>query len=402
MKKRGGFRKIRGIGCRVLAFMLCMILVLNLCGCWSRRELNTLAIVMGTALDVGSTPDTFELTAQIVKAGELKSGTSSTSSSSAVKAYSNVGNTGKSVLSILRSITHVSSRRLYFPHNQILIFSSELAELDIMEGLDAFLRDFEARLNVYILISKGKASDILDAACELEKIPSIHISEMIENQKSNSEIAIVTLRDFAIAMLSGSKAPVAPIIKQYEEGGNKKSKLEGTAVFNKKGKMVGELDNTQTRGFMWITGNARSGVTTVDTKWGWVVLEIMHSKSRLRPVKMEDGSIRMKLEINTDGIIESNETYKDMSGMDKVNMLKKLEREVIRSDVENSLKQAKLLSADVFGFGEAIRRQYPEDWKKMEKNWDHFFQEIGLDVQVEVELRSTGGLTKPVVPGGAA
>lgn len=38
----------------------------------------------------------------------------------------------------------------------------------------------------------------------------------------------------------------------------------------------------------------------------------------------------------------------------------------------------------------------------MKSNWDEAFPGIVLNVSGEVSLRSTGGLTKPIVPGGAA
>jgi spore germination protein KC len=388
---------------RILLLLLLMLLVLNISGCWSRRELNTLAIVLGTALDAGPAPDTLTLTAQVVKAGELKSGSSSSSpgGGAPAKAYANIQGSDKSVLSLLRGLTHKLSRRLYFSHNQVLIFSSELAQKDIAEGLDGFMRDYETRLNVYILISRGRAADILDEDSELEKLPATHIANTLKNQSVNSETVVVTLRDFAIAMLSGSTAPVTPIIDLLDVNGKKRINVEGTAVF-KQGKMIGELSKDQTRGMMWVTNKAQGGVTTVDTQWGQVVLEITQVHSGLKPVKTQEGGIRMSLDISVDGFIESNETTEDMSKPENVQMLKGKMMDFIHADVQNALNQARSLRADVFGFGDEIRRSYPALWESMKENWDEVFPTITLDVTVRAELRSTGGLTKPLVPGGGS
>lgn len=394
------FHKCRRRARRAAAFLLCALLVLCLCSCWSQRELNSLAIVLGTALDVGNQPDTLKLTAQVVKAADIGSGPAPQGGGAENKAYVNISHTDKSVLSVVRGVTHMQNRRLYFSHNEVLIFSSDLAKLDMAEGLDAFTRDYEARMNIYILISKGKASEILEEDVELEKLPALHISGMMENQKANSETAVVTLRDFTIATLSGSTAPVAPMVELYESEGKKYAQLNGTAVF-KQGKMIGELDKTQTRGLLWVTNKAKSGVMTVDTQWGQVILEILHSNSSLKPVKTEDGTIRMELTVNEDGAVESNETNENMSSLENVEMLKERMKETIRLEIEDTLEQARTLSADIFGFGEAIRRKYPKEWEKMKENWDMIFSEIELDIQVNVKLHSEGGLTKPVVPGGA-
>lgn len=393
MMKRKGVR-------RTAVSLLCILLGLCLSSCWSQKELNTLAIVVGTGLDAGDEPDTLKLTAQVVKAAEMGGGSPAQGGGAGEKAYVNFSNTDKSVLSAIRGMTHMKSRRLYLAHSDVLIFGSDLAKLDMAEGLDAFTRDYEGRINVYILIAKGSASEILEEDVELEKAPALHISGMMENQKANSETVVVTLRDFVMATLSESTAPTAPMIELYEEGEKKRAKLEGTAVF-KQNKLIGELDKAQTRGLLWVIGKAESGAMTVDTQWGQVILELVHSSSRLKPVKAADGSMRMQLTIRVDGAIESNETTEDMARLENVEMLKEKMKEAIHSDIENALATARALSADVFQFGEVIRREYPDDWEKMREDWDNVFPEIELDIKATVELRSTGGLTRPIVPGGA-
>lgn len=384
---------------RAAALVLCVLFVLSLCSCWSEQELDKLAIVIGTGLDVGEEPDTVKLTAQVVKASEIGSGPASGGGGSKEKAYVNIGYTAKSVLSAAREVTHMQNRKLYFSHNDVLIFGSDLAKLDMAEGLDAFTRDYEARLNVYLLIAKGSASEILEEDVDLEKAPALHLSGMMENQKSNSETVVVTMRDFVMATLSESTAPVAPMVELREVEGKKHARLEGTAVF-KQGKMVGELDKAQTRGLLWITDKASSSAITVDTQWGQVVLEVNRSHSSLKPVKAEDGSIRMQLTVNTEEVLQSNETTQTMSSLKDIELLKEKTKEHIRSDINSALAAAREYSADIFGFGDLIRRDHPKEWEKLKENWEKAFPEIELDIQLNVELTSTDGLSKPVVPGG--
>ncbi|MEA5039461.1 MAG: Ger(x)C family spore germination protein [Clostridiaceae bacterium] len=398
----GLFRRTRVAVRRAVLLALCVVVFLNLSGCWSRRELNTLAIVLGTGFDLGEEPDTVTITAQVVKPEEIKSGGSSgPGGGTSGKVYTNIQNTDKSPLSAIRGAVHAVKRRLYFPHNQVLIFGSELAKKDISEGLDTFMRDNETRMNVYIVIAKGRAEDILSEEPQIEKIPAVHIAGLLENQKAVSETVVVTLRDFSIAMLSGSMCPVAPMVELYETNeGQMKARLDSTAVF-KNGQMIGELDKAQTRGLLYITGKTQSGAITVDTKWGQVTLELVHSQSELKAVKLSDGTIQMQLKINEDGYIESNETQKEMQKDSDIEMLKELEQEAIRTDVQQALYTARALQADVFGFGEIIRREYPDDWETMKGTWDIEFSKIKLNVKIEIELRSTGALTAPVTSGGA-
>ncbi len=385
---------------RAAALLLCVALMLPLSSCWSELELDKLAIVVGTGLDVGDGPDSIKLTAQVVKAAELGSGSAKGGGGSKEKAYVNISYTDKSVLAITRGLTHVQNRKLYFAHSNILIFSRDLAKLDMAEGMDAFVRDYESRLNVYLLIAKGSASEILEEEVDLEKTPAIHLFGLMENQDANSETVVATLRDYVIATLGVSSAPVAPMVELYEVDGKKHAKLDGTAIF-KDGKMIGELDKTQTRGLLWVTGKVSSGAMPLETEWGQVTLQISRSSGSLKPVKAEDGTVRVRLKLQVDTFLENNETTQTMGDHDHVEMLKDKMKEAIRSEINGALATARALSADIFGFGNAIRRDYPKEWNKMKDNWDETFPKIELDIDLDIELRSTGGLTKPVVPGGA-
>jgi spore germination protein KC len=379
---------------RGVSLMLCCAILLSFAGCWGRKELNSLGIVLGTALDLGDKPESLQISAQVVKPGALKN-----EGGSSEKAYINLHNTDDSINSAVTGLTHMNNRTLYFSHNQILIFSQELAKRDMLDALDAFSRAYESRMNVYILISRGEAAEVLEEDPELEKIPAAHIAETVENQKANSESVIVTMRDFNIATLSKSRAPVAPIIETYNVDDKMKIRLSGTAVF-KEGKMIGELDAAQTRGLMLTLDKAQRTTRTLSTEWGQVVLQTRHEKSELKVEKAEDGTFRIKLKINGSGYVSSNETQMDLSTSEKSRQLEAMEAQAVRADVENALKQAHALSADIFGFGEAISGHYPKDWEKLEDNWDSVFKQLPVDIEIDISLDCTGGMNAPVIPGG--
>lgn len=89
----------------------------------------------------------------------------------------------------------------------------------------------------------------------------------------------VTLNDFLVRLTSKSSHPFATAIevfseeKQEEQGGDKEGKMVlrlragGTAVF-KKDKLVGWLDNAETRGLLWVLGKVQSGILVVPAPGG--------------------------------------------------------------------------------------------------------------------------------------
>ncbi|PUB08321.1 Ger(x)C family spore germination C-terminal domain-containing protein, partial [Paenisporosarcina sp. OV554] len=51
----------------------------------------------------------------------------------------------------------------------------------------------------------------------------------------------------------------------------------------------------------------------------------------------------------------------------------------------------KQYESDIFGFGEAIHRSNPKEWKKIKEQWDKGgFSELTANVKVDVKLQHTG------------
>lgn len=137
--------------------LICIFMILSTTGCWNRRELDTLGIVMGIGIDKTKEPGKVQLTAQIVKPGEIKAPKKEGGGSGSDKAYWNIKSTGDTVFSAVRGFTHESSRKLFFPHNQVMIFSRDIAEEGVQKYVDFFVRDPEIRFTVWVLVSKGTA-----------------------------------------------------------------------------------------------------------------------------------------------------------------------------------------------------------------------------------------------------
>ena len=141
--------------------MIVLVLIVTLMsGCWNRRELDDLAIVIGISFDKGDLPGQVETTSQIVIPSVLKSSAGSMSTGSGggggQKAFWNLKGVGNSVFETLRGDTKISNRKLYIADNQVQIFSMDLAKEGIRKYLDFFLRDPEGRMSELVLISRGR------------------------------------------------------------------------------------------------------------------------------------------------------------------------------------------------------------------------------------------------------
>lgn len=403
-KKRSALWSRRETPCgrvlRICMLALWLALLPGLSGCYSRHEINSLAIVMGIGIDEGSAPEIYLVTAQVAKAAALKAASAeSDGSGSGGDAYINGQYEAGSISAAMRGITYVASRDLYFSHNQIIVVGRTVAEQNIVPVLDLFVRDFEGRLTTKLLVADGKAADLLGEETELEKLPAVHLHDMLEAQRITSTSVDMSLHEFLIATLSKTTAPVAPIVEMFtDESGKKKARMGDTAVF-KGGKLVGALDKTQTRGMLWVMGEVEDGSLDAQALGGRIDFELVDSSSKIEPI-YKDGRFSVRVEITQECMISEAAATENIMKPESAEKLNSAAQEAILEDVRSALDQARSLNADIFGFGEAIRRKYPAESKQLLENWDSAFAQLEVELSVTAVVRSTGGVTIPITPGG--
>jgi spore germination protein KC len=88
-------------------------------GCWSRHELNDLAIAVGIGIDkIG---DRYQISAQVVLPSQI-AGSKGGSPQAPVNLYKATGST---VYEALRKITTISPRKIYISHLRILVLGED-------------------------------------------------------------------------------------------------------------------------------------------------------------------------------------------------------------------------------------------------------------------------------------
>lgn len=381
---------------KLLKTAICILLIMSLSGCWNRRELDTLGVVMGVGVDKSVEYGKIKITTQLVKPGEIKSHSKEGVSSS--QAFWNVTGTGDTIFSTIRDITNKSSRKLFFPHNQFIIFGRLIAEDGIQKYIDFFERDPETRMNVWVLISQDTALKVLDVKSELEKLPANNISKLIKNEAAaTSQTRAVKLRELVVSLMSKTTAPTIPFIKISSDGDKEVATISGTAVF-KRDKLVGTLNKREGRGLLWVLGDVKSGIIEVeDSNYDKVSLETVRASRKIIP-KIDNDKITIKVNIFEEGNIGEQSGPKNLAKLSEVAYLEKKKAEVIRDEVMAALKKAQELDADIFGFGEAVHKKYPKQWKNLEDNWDEIFKNLQVEVAVDAKLRLMGRIITPTVP----
>jgi spore germination protein KC len=375
--------------------ILCILISFSVTGCWSSSELNDYAFVMGVAVDEGSDQHPISMTVQIAKASGYKA--TITGGGDSEDSYWNVSKEGETIFSTVRSFTHESGRKLNFQHNDVVIYGHSIAEEGLQNYINFFTRDHEFRLSTWIVIAREEASDIFEATPNLETIPAVQIDKMMDSQQFTSQTYTIHMMDFLKRLKSGTTAPVAPLISVTESDGSKNISLSGTAVFHED-KLVGELNEMETRGLMWVEGKVKSGIIVVDAPGdqGKAELEIFQNMSTVTPV-IKDGILSFKIEIKEKSNLGSQTADTNLATTKKLEALAKTQNEAIKEEIEAALEKAQQLNADIFGFGEAVYKEYPDQWQEIKDQWSEIFPTLEVDIKVQSEIYGTGNITKPVM-----
>jgi len=386
----------------LLAVILCTLL---LTGCWDRREINDIGIVVAVGLDKEDVTGKFIMTSQVVRPGALKKDGGG-EPSSPVEIITTKGDT---VAEAIKNISEQFDRIAFFAHVKVLIVSEQLAKEGLLPLLDFFIRNNSTRSLAWLMIAKDvPAKDILITNYGIGNVQATYLDDMIKNKGENSEVSTPDLLTYLKAVTSESNpiGGVMEIVQQPTMPTNAKKalttqgvKLSGTAVF-KKDKLIGYLSNMETRGLNWVTGKVQKTIINIPSpseKEKWLAIEITKANSKITP-EMREGKISFAIEVKADGdIAEQQDMVNYFKNLDSFATLEKLLNDTIESEIKATLDKVQTeLSSDVLGFGSAYSKKYPQEWKSIKDDWDTIFPTVSYEVKVDAKLRRLGLNLKPV------
>ncbi len=369
---------------RSLKFVIHLVVCVLLSGCWDRTEINDLAFVMGTALDL--TDDGHILcTLQIAIPSSTEGGKSGGESS---KSYV-IAVEGENGNEIHQKLQKKSSRHLFYSHRSVVFLSEKLAKHGIDNALDIFTHDPRNRLKTYLMVVKGgEARSILQLKSPLKPVPI----EAVRGMEVSGEDVAVTLRDFYILYGSEGANPVVGVVEPELRSNDPEKQIfrvAGTAVF-KDLKLSGILDEKETLGQMWVTGKLRFGYLTAKLpKGNGQVGMILNHVDRKIITQIQQDSVQFKIQLDGQGSLLENNTALDINEPANFQLIQKALEDAAKKQVQEFIfKIQKEFKVDSVGFGQEIYKNYPDEWSRLKDQWDMRFPEV--DISIEVNLRVHG------------
>lgn len=399
---------------RKMAIILSLLLYATiLSGCWSKKELTDLAFVIAVGID--KTKDgKYMMIFQVVNPGNVAGATQRGGGSGGVP-VSIYKATGDNIVEASRKASKKLSRLIYYAHTNLVVISEEIAKEGIDGLLDALERNSQFRTTAMVVIARHhSAEDVLKILTPIDKISANQIIKTLQfSEKVWGQTMNVHVGDVIYDLDSTGKAPVISGVEIV--GGVKKGKrqanvqasepdtrlnINGIAMF-KNGKLVGWVFGETARGVSWVMDKIEQTSITVEwkRKKEAVSYKVVRAKTSVA-AHMKNGKPSISIRIKAEGDIGESLVPIDFTNPMQIFALEKKIEQTIKSEVVHAVEKAKKEKTDIFGFGNAVYRSYPREWKKMKRAWDEsIFPQLEVNVTVDAFIRRTGLRTKPYIFG---
>lgn len=356
------------------SLFLCFLLFT---GCTGSRHLKDLFIVEGLGIDY------YDNNLSVTLQG-LKVNVSNASDTPLGNMVVNTSASGTTVSNAINNIAKAVSKRAFFGHNKIIVLSKELAQNDIKNYIDYFLRSEDSRADVAICVSNEKAKFILESKENDANVPSENILFLINNNEETGQSILVNENEFIMLYEDKYSDIYLPVIERKDDESTVKS--AGIALFSDN-RLAYITNDIETKGFVILNNKAKDVLIQIsDEKFGKIDVKLSNIKCK-KSASIVENKAYFNVEINADIILGEIEkgTQNKLSKKDNKRLCALVEKacnEMI-SETYNACIYAK---SNALRIGKFIARDCPEYYEKHLSDSNGGFQEAELNVNSYINL----------------
>ena len=381
-----------------------------LTACWDRYELEERANILGIAVDIadestedftipeishkGEFPDQenlklYKVTAQLAVPGKIKLGPEGGSGDGADKTAWVLETVGYTMKDALLNLQQQLAERLYLGHLQIVVVNNEIAKDGVTEINDFLKRDYQVRRTAWMVITEGKASEVLQTAPPIEIVPALYISETLDNAMRFGKLPKGYLGKFWVDLADEGVDGSLPIVKVIEKD---RIMVTDLAYF-KDEKMIGKMVPIEIGGYLAMRernpGGYTLAISTVDG--GIYFVESLRRNSSIN-IEVKHGRPTATINVEIEAEIEEETKVNDLSGK-KLEEVEKAANNEANKIFNNLIEKLQEDESDVLGIGARVRAYHSKYWKKeikAEENWLEIYKEMEIKAIVDFKIKRTG------------
>ncbi|WP_139787339.1 Ger(x)C family spore germination protein [Cohnella massiliensis] len=386
-----------------------------LAGCWDRLELEERAVVLGVAIDTADpeaeeeespithlsgrfpVPDErmIRLTVQIAIPGKIPLGPGEGGGGGKGESGQTVwviAVTGHTIDDALVNLQQQVSGRLFYGHLRVIVVSEAVAR-EGMENLNDYLRrNSEVRRMAWMMVSQGKAEDLMKATPQLERVPTLYLISTMDSAVRMGKLPENYIGMFWSNLSKLGQEAFLPYVRMRKE---QNIEINGLAYF-KGEKMIGKTKPLEIGTYMAIKGlnpAGYRGFVRLERPPGMVTIFATSRRAAMQ-VRIVDNepkfTVRMFTEINLEEKLNSDF---DVNSSDVLEEIQRENRKQLAKAAKALIEQTQRNGSDIFGFGEYLRAKKPRYWDrevKTPERWQNMYKNVSIEVDVDSRVRRIG------------
>lgn len=388
-----------------------LLVALSLTGCWGRNEAQSLDYVLAVGIDLNEEKDVV-LTIQSPVLDSLKQTGGGSQGKDSTKTISIKG---RSAYEAIRAYTSTVGKKLFWSHNQVIVFGEEAVKESVEPYLGYFAADPRLRGTAYLTVVKGMASDAIRLKPNFSLLPSLHLHDVLEMGSFSGKYPTVRFSEFNRMLADPLGAqPYLPVIKLYPAGEMAKEQIGtapskdmggrvspfyeagGVAVF-KGVKMVGLLNEKESRGLMWAKKDKISSTVVIvpcrnnQNKECKISLNMNTACKTSLHTEYKDGKAKVRLKVRADFNVGDKSSKHNTTTESYSKYLENAFADVVKQEISAAFEKAvRVYRSDVFAFGNDLEDRQPAVWEKVKQDWeDRILPEAELEIVVDAKLKQT-------------
>ncbi|WP_160112502.1 Ger(x)C family spore germination protein [Salicibibacter kimchii] len=384
-----------------------------LAGCWDSNDLESRANVLALAIDEPTAKDLEEgedeishlqegifappeedmirVTAQVAVPGEISLGPPQGGANEAEPVWS-LNVLAHSLEDAISNLQQEIAEELFLGQLRVVVINEDVAKNGVDGFNESLRRNAEIRRNAWMVVSQDEASPFMDVSPQLEQVPTLYLSDMVENAVDEGTFPDDFLGLFWRMISSKGQDGYLPYLTLKT---NEHFQLSGLAYF-KGDQMLDTIEPAEIGTFMGIIGfdpggyQFYSSIPDTDTP---VLLDTIGRETNINTT-INDGKPCVSLDIRYDLLIQ--ELTEGSGNLQDPQVIERLEKQTRKENIEGAeqlIADMQEEKSDIFGFGEFIRAKHPGYWNEeigTAERWRDVFQAMDVNVDVTTHIHRIG------------
>lgn len=393
----------------MIKYFTVIILIITLlftAGCWNRVEPEELALALMLGLEREEQNGDIKVTVQApnpLQIGDQEEGQTGGSPGKPIWVASA---TGPTISSALKNLNKKTGRLINMTHTEIILVSEALAREGMAPILDLLDRERQIRAIAQTMVVEGDLRQAMEAEFAMEEVGARGITRQIVVAVDEMAVSV----NFPLRVMFNQLCqpginivlPRLQVLELEDEQAVMETPLivSGLAAF-KKDRMVGWLNDQETRGYNWIRNEITIPVYVFESpvQPGELVSAEIHQSSSSLEVRVQGEEVVITVNAIVEGRIQETTSPEEKlsSESELVDSMNRHLAQEVHSDIQAALEKGqKELKTDIFGFGNLIYRTRPRDWDRLGPRWEEIYPDIRVEIQVDSHVRRTGLIKDPL------